>query len=118
MRAAETPVPVLEVLGDTGKAQVAKVPYHGVVAAVNSDAGTFTLKGKEKERVFRVAASTRILRDGNVAPLGSIRLGEEVRGQATRGGEAWDAVSVFLGTRPESESKSRKVALPKDGKAQ
>jgi hypothetical protein len=116
--AAEGPVPALEVVGQAERMQQAKVPYHGVVAAVNPDAGTFTLKGKEKERVFRVLAGTRILRDGNAAALGTIRLGEEVRGQATRGGEAWDAVSVFVGTRPEGESKARKPAAAKEPKAQ
>ena len=109
--AAEKPVPSLEVLGEA--ARPAKVPYHGVVAAVNAEAGTFTLKGKEKERVFRVASTTRILRDGNAALLGSIRLGEEVRGQATRGSESWDAVSVFLGARPEAETKGRRSTAGK-----
>jgi hypothetical protein len=116
--AADGLVPALEVVGEAGRGQQAKVPYHGIVAAVNAEAGTFTLKGKEKERLFRVAAGTRILRDGNLAALGTIRLGEEVRGQATRGGEAWDAVSVFVGARPEGESKMRKPAAVKEPKVQ
>ncbi len=77
----------------------AKVPYHGTVSSIDPAARTFRLKGREKERVFALTPATKIMRDGVAVELSAMALGEEVRGQAVRNSERWDAVSILLGAK-------------------
>jgi hypothetical protein len=107
-RAADVPA-----LANQAPTVAAKVPYHGVVCAVNPDAKTFSLKGKDRERVFKVGGGTRILRDGAASDLSTLVLGEEVRGQALRGQGLWDAVSVLVGARAEAPVKAPKATVQK-----
>ncbi|MDB6152092.1 MAG: hypothetical protein JWL90_545 [Chthoniobacteraceae bacterium] len=80
----------------------AKVPYHGTISAVDATAKTFTIKGKEKERVFHITDSTKITKDGAASDLNSLTAGQEVRGQISKNGDKWDAVSVMTGAKAEA----------------
>ncbi len=101
---AKAPV---EHAADTQKG--AKVPYHGKVSAIDAAGKTFSIKGKERERVFTVTDSTKITRDGAVAEFSGIAAGEEVRGQAERNGEKWQAVSVMTGLKGAASAKEKEA---------
>src|SRR4029453_7026774 len=79
------------------------IPYVGKVSAVDATAKTFTLKGKDKDRVFSITESTKITKDGAPADLSAVTAGEEVRGQATKSGDKWEATSVMIGEKAARE---------------
>jgi len=69
------------------------IPFTGKVTAVDAAAKTFSLKGKEKDRVFSVTDQTTISKDGAPGGRKSHRLGHEVRrrvasGEGERGSQA------------------------------
>ncbi|MES2572091.1 MAG: hypothetical protein V4710_18800 [Verrucomicrobiota bacterium] len=80
-------------------AKGSKVPYHGTIGAVDVAAKTFTIKGKQKDRVIYLTDSTKITKEGVVADMGALAAGEGVRGQLTRKGDQWEAASVMLGAK-------------------
>jgi len=101
-----------------GESSGKPVPYRGKVSSVDASAKTFSIKGREKERVFNITDSTKITREGTAADLAAIAAGEEVRGQAAKNGDKWDAVSVMIGAKPASEKKEAKAsAKAEDAKA-
>jgi hypothetical protein len=90
------------------------IPYVGKVSAVDATAKTLTLKGKDKDRVLNITDSTKITKDGAPADLSAVTAGEEVRGQATKNGDKWDATSVMIGPKaasekPAAEKKTKKA---------
>jgi hypothetical protein len=86
------------------------VPYRGKVSSVDAGAKTFSIKGKTNERVFSVTDSTKITKDGAPADISAVTAGEDVRGQATKNGDKWDAVSVMVGAKPEGAKEGAKKA--------
>ena len=118
--AAEKEKPAADATAATEKAagSTKPVPYRGKVATVDANAKTFTIKGKEKERIFNITDTTKITREGTAADLAAIAPGEEVRGQAAKNGDKWDAVSVMIGAKPATEKKEAKAAAKaEDAKA-
>ncbi len=91
------------------------IPYHGSVSAVDAGAKTFTIKGKQKDRVFTVTDKTTITKDGAAAEFAAITVGEEIRGQATKSGDNWEAVKVMLGAK-EKEGKAAKGGKKEEAK--
>lgn len=87
-----------------------KVPYHGTISSVDAAAKSFTLKGREKDRVFGVTETTKILRDGAAVELNTLSPGEEVRGQVSKMGDKWEAVSVLAGEKtPAAKTKKQEI---------
>jgi hypothetical protein len=83
--------------------------------AVNKEALTFTLAGKEKDRVFHVTPDTKFVRDGKSVALGDGLEGEEVAGYARSetDGKA-QALSVRFGSAPATDpQKSPTRKAPK-----
>ena len=93
------------------------VPYRGKVSSVDATAKTFTIKGKERDRVFSITDHTKITREGAAADLAAVAAGEEVRGQATKSGDNWEAVSVMIGAKPATD-KNAANAKSEDAKAE
>ena len=58
------------------------MPVYGKVGAVDKQAGTVTLQGKEKVRVFQVTPQTRVHREGQPAKLEDIVIGQWIGGYA------------------------------------
>lgn len=84
------------------------VPYHGKVTVVDAAAKTFSIKGKEKDRVFATTEETVIIgKDGAPATLASIPVGEEVRGSAMKSGDTWTAKKVTLGVKDAATPRER-----------
>ncbi len=103
----------------TEKAAESKaIPYHGKVEAVDATAKTFTIKGKEKDRVFSITDKTVITKDGAAADISAITAGEEVRGQATKEGDKWEALKVMVGAKEKGakEGKKKEEAKPAETK--
>ncbi len=90
----------------------ARIPYHGKVVAIDPSAKTFSLNGKSKERVFNITETTRITRDGIATDISALILGEEVRGQASKNTDKWDAVSVMMGAKTEATKVKKVSAKP------
>ncbi len=81
------------------------IPYHGKVDSVDATAKTFTIKGKEKDRVFSVTDKTTIMKDGAAADLAALTAGEEVHGSAKKTGDNWEAVKVTVGAKAKGAKK-------------
>lgn len=58
------------------------MPIYGKVGAIDKQAGTITLQGKEKVRIFYITAQTRIHRDGKPARLEDVVIGQWIGGYA------------------------------------
>jgi hypothetical protein len=95
------------------------VPYHGKVASVDAAAKTFTIKGKTKDRVFTITDKTTIMKDGAAADIAAVVAGEEVTGQATKSGDNWEALKVYVGGKEKGAKGAKKEAAEpaKDGAA-
>jgi hypothetical protein len=63
-----------------GTKMVRVIPFHGMVAAVDAAAKTFTIVGKNKSRVFKISENTVITKAGAPAKMKDIVAKEEVRG--------------------------------------
>ncbi len=88
----------------------AKLPYHGTINSVDPVAKSFTLKGREKDRVFGVTETTKILRDGVAVELSTLSPGDEVRGQVSKTGDKWGAMSVLAGEKmPATKTKKQEI---------
>ena len=58
------------------------IPFHGMISAVDQTAKTFTITGKEKSRVFKITAQTKITKAGRPATMIDITENQEVSGAA------------------------------------
>jgi len=77
-------------------------PIHGKLSAVDRTAKTFTLKGAQKDHVFKVNAETKITRHGKPATLADAVVGEDVGGYVEKlpDGSVL-ALSVRFGPKPD-----------------
>jgi hypothetical protein len=103
-------------------AKVSGYPFRGKLKSVNKEALTFTLAGKEKDRVFHVTAETKFVRDGKAVALGDGAAGEEVAGYARNdsGGKA-QALSVRFGSATATDPQktpTRKAPKPQPSAAE
>jgi hypothetical protein len=89
------------------------MPYRGKISAVDKTAKTITLGGKGKERVFQVAADTRILKDGQPATLDDVQVGEQARGQARLSSQGnHELISLYLGPKGDEPKGTSSKATP------
>jgi hypothetical protein len=58
------------------------MPVYGKVGAIDKQAGTITLQGKEKVRIFYLTSQTRVHRDGQPAKLEEVVIGQWIGGYA------------------------------------
>jgi len=58
------------------------MPVYGKVGAIDKQAGTVTLQGKEKVRVFHITPQTKVHRDGKHAKLEEVVIGQWIGGYA------------------------------------
>jgi hypothetical protein len=87
----------------------ATFPFRGTLKAVDKDAMTLTLAGKEKDRVIHVTSQTRFTKDGKPAVLADGVVGEEVAGSARKTEDGRTvAVSVRFGPAPQKSGKAAK----------
>lgn len=87
----------------------ATFPFRGTLKAVDKDAMTLTLAGKQKDRVIHITSETRFTRDGKPAVLGDGVVGEEVAGSARKTGDGRTvAVSVRFGPAPQKSGAAAK----------
>jgi hypothetical protein len=58
------------------------MPVYGKVGAIDKQAGTVTLQGKEKVRIFYITPQTKVHRDGKPAKLEEVVIGQWIGGYA------------------------------------
>src|SRR5712692_4151243 len=74
------------------------IPFHGMVAAVDQKAKTFTIASKEKSRVFKITDKTAITKSGKPATMTDIAENEEVSGSYRKNADGTlEAKTVKLG---------------------
>jgi hypothetical protein len=56
------------------------IPFHGMISAVDQNAKTFAIAGKEQSRVFKVTDKTSITKAGKTASMKDITENEEASG--------------------------------------
>jgi hypothetical protein len=85
-------------------------PFRGTIKAVDKADMTFTVAGKEKDRVFAATSQTRFTKDGQPATFADLAADEKISGYAHAGkdGRA-EAVSVTLGA-PVPKGKEKGTA--------
>jgi hypothetical protein len=95
----------------------AAFPFRGTLKAVDKDALTLTLAGKEKDRVIHITSQTRFTKDGKPATLGDAILDGEVAGSARKTDDGrTEAVSVRFGPAPAKSSKPARTPKPTEEK--
>lgn len=94
--------------------------FHGNIDAADAAAMTFTLKGKKNTRTFTVTPATKLLkRTGGEATWADLKAGEYVTGSAKKTGEdAYQAVSVKVGPKPETAASPAPAKKPRKKKAE
>lgn len=79
----------------------ATFPFRGTLKAVDQDALTLILAGKERDRVIHITSQTRFTKEGKPAVLADAVPGEEVAGSARKEADGRTvAVSVRFGPAP------------------
>lgn len=111
-----SPTPAPAPAPKTPKAQVetapakkpATFPFRGTLKALDRDAMTLTLAGKEKDRVIHITSKTRFTKGGKPAVLGDGVVGEEVAGSARKTEDGRTvAVSVRFGPSPQKSGAAK-----------
>ena len=92
------------------KAAPKGVPGHGKLTAVDANAKTITIGGKDKYRSFNVTSQTRIVKDGKASTLADAKAGDEVGiyyASEEKDGKH-DLISLRIGPKPEGKGKGEK----------
>ena len=86
------------------------IPFRGTISAVDQNAKTFTIAGKETSRIFMVTDKTTVTKDGNPATMSDITADEKVRGSYWKNADgSLEAKTVKLGEKTDKEkAKSKK----------
>jgi hypothetical protein len=85
------------------------IPFRGKVSAVDQNAKTFTIAGKQASRVFKVTENTTITKEGNPATMTDIVENEQARGSYLKHDDGTlEAKTVKIGPKTEGEKKARK----------
>ena len=85
------------------------VPFHGTIFAVDQQAKTFTIAGKEKSRVFKITDKTVLTKAGVAATMKDVTVNEEVRGSYWKAIDgSLEARIVKLGPITEAEKAASK----------
>lgn len=88
-----------------------QAPFRGRLSAVDANAQTVSLRGKDKDRVFHVTAESKIKRDAKVVPLSDLRAGEWVGGLARQNRDGnWEVVTLNISKKDSSVTAAPTVA--------
>ena len=85
------------------------IPFRGKITAVDQNAKTFTVGGKQGSRVFKVTENTTITKAGAAATMTDIVENEQARGTYLKQADGTlEAKTVKIGPKTEGEKKARK----------
>jgi hypothetical protein len=104
---------------ESKKESVKGVPGHGKISAVDQNAKTVTIAGKEKDRVFTITSHTKIFKDGKPATLADAKAGDEAGlyyVQEEKDGKH-ELLSLRIGPKPEGKAKGEAKAAEHKGGA-
>lgn len=79
------------------------IPFLGTVTAVDQAAKTISLTGTEKDRLFHLAAGTKIIRNGRRATLAEAVVGDYATGAYLRKDGTNELKSIKLGPAPKEK---------------
>ena len=84
------------------------MPFNGKITAVDKNAKTISLNGKEKPRVFYATAKTKFTKGGNPARFEDAKVGEETGGYAEKTADGkLELRSLRIGPKPEVADKTK-----------
>jgi len=108
---------------DKGTVKRTWYPFAGIVASVDKQANTITLKKKEGERVLKLDAKTTLEIDGKPVTLESIKVGDYAHGKVHKDSAGHEVItSAKFGKEPPRKEKdpvdkeSGKAHTPKPAK--
>ncbi len=85
------------------------IPFRGTVSAVDQNAKTFTITGKQASRSFKITESTNITKAGNPATMTDIAQNEQVRGSYLKLEDGTlEVKTVKIGPPTAGEKKAKK----------
>ena len=83
------------------------LPFNGKVGAVDKNAKTVTLEGKEKSRVFQITSETKIHKEKKPATLDDVMVGDHVGGSYRENAEGKMEVVTLNTGLPQTKSKTK-----------
>ncbi len=96
------------------KKEDVRVPFNGTISAVDKEARTFSLKGKEP-RVFLIGEKTIMMKNTSLATWDDFVIGEKVRGSGIKTADGkWEAITVKFGKKGAEEEKMETEAEQKE----
>lgn len=85
------------------------LPFRGKISAVDQNAKTFTIAGKQASRVFKVTENTTITKEGTTATMTDLVENEHARGSYFKHDDGTLEVKTLkLGPKAPGEKKARK----------
>ena len=104
----DSPSPAASASGSAAKSGTRPFVFHGMATSVDQKAQTFTIAGKEKSRVFKVTANSKITKAGNPATMAEIVDNIEISGAYwQRDDGSLEAKTIKLG--PVKDKKGKKT---------
>jgi hypothetical protein len=92
----------------------ARLPFNGKISAVDKNAKTITLEGKEKARVFLITSETRIRKERKPATLDEVQVGERVGGSYRESAEGkMELLTLNVGI-PTRAARAKEGDKPKE----
>lgn len=92
--------------------------FRGTVSSVDAAAGTFTIVGKKKTRVFKVTDKTSVTKDGAAATIADITANERVIGSFWRQEDgSLEAKTVKIGGKGAGGKSGKKRSKKADADA-
>lgn len=90
-------------------------PFGGIVAAVDKQANTISLKKKEGERVLKLDSKSTLEINGKPAVLGSVKVGDYAHGKLHKDSAGKEVITdaKFDKEAPSKEKKAADNAPPK-----
>lgn len=90
------------------------IPYHGMISAVDTNAGTFSIAGKKNSRVFKITSKSVLTKAGAPATMKDVVANEEVRGSYWKQADgSLEAKSVKLGPLTAQEETAKEARKQK-----
>lgn len=113
LQAADSPAPdhtpaVESPAGETPPGSPRRLPFHGKLAAVDSDAKTITLRYTTGDKVFHLTPHTEILKHEKAAKLEEAVIGEQVSGAYVRNGERAELTKLNLARKSDEPAVEKK----------
>lgn len=103
-RSSPSPAPSASPVATSTMKSPRAIPYHGTVSAVDQNARTFTIAGKENSRVFKISDRTIVTKAAVSASMKDLTANDAVRGSYWKNADGTlEAKTVKIGPMTDAE---------------